>query len=90
MEDSRDQTALYLVAVRAPIGPDGSNHNQIMKAIEQTLNASIPLRSDDVEMGASVILYSELTANHNGYLREFGFSFDLANRLITVADTKDN
>lgn len=79
------EEALYLVAVRTPIEPGGAQHTRTMQAIEQALGASIPLKGEGTTVGAAVALYSALTANHHGYLREFGFDFNTANQLITVA-----
>jgi len=80
--------ALYVVAVRTPIEEGGAQHRRIMDAIETALESSITLKAEGVEVGATVTLYSALTANHNGYLRELGFDFDTANRLVTVATVR--
>jgi hypothetical protein len=85
MDTDPNGEALYLVAVRTKIEPGGSQHTRTMEAIEQALGASIPLRAEGTTVGASVTLCSTLTANHHDYLREFGFDFDTANHLITVA-----
>ena len=79
------EEALYLVAVRTPVEEGGAQHTRTMQAIEQALDASIPLKADGTAVGATVTLCSALTANHHGYLREFGFDFGTANQLITVA-----
>lgn len=85
-----DKEALYLVAVRTPIEEGGAQHTRTMQAIEQALGASIPLKADGTTVGAAVTLCSALTANHHDYLREFGFDFNTANQLITVATERNS
>ncbi len=87
-DDPQQDEAVYLVAVRAKPQPVGNanpiDHNGIMEGIKAALDNYLPPRAV-VARGASVSLCSALTANHNGYLREFGFDFDSANSIITVA-----
>lgn len=89
MDHDQGEEALYLVAVRTKIEPGGSQHTRTMEAIHQALGSKIPLKAEGTVVGASVTLYSALTANHNGYLREFGFDFNTANHLITVATERN-
>lgn len=77
-----DDNVLYLFAVRTKAEPSGELHSRTMQGITEALEAALPVET--IAQGAVVTLYSVLTANHNGYLREFGFDFDTANRLVTV------
>ena len=85
MNQPQREEVLYLVAVRTPLEPGNGQHTRVMEAVRQSLGESIPLKAEDTTVAATVTLYSELTANHHGYLCEFGFPFEQANRLITVA-----
>ena len=81
--EEKEREAVYIVAVRTKLDPSGKVHHDTMEALTKVLDLALP--GETVARGATVTPYSDLTANHNGYLREFGFDFDTANQILTVA-----
>lgn len=84
---AEDQEVVYFVAIRTTTERGGAEVQEVLKRLnEEGLLPKEPRESPDPVAVAWVKPYSELTANHNGYLQELGLEdFGQRNEIATVA-----
>lgn len=75
---------LHVIVAREKVGPKQAATSELARAVEAAMG------EEPTALGALTTVCSQLGDNHNTFLREFGFSDNIANQLIPACNQEDS